>query len=372
MSLAERHQGPERGLRLVVVVGMHRSGTSVIARGLRVLGVDLGDRLLPPASDNDKGFWEDIDVVALNEEVLRSFGLEWHTLRPVPGEELPLLPAEYLARGAALLGNKLETAACFGFKDPRTARLLPFWREVFGRLPVELGYVIACRNPVSVANSLSKRDGMEVGKAYSLWLDHMLSCLTQTAGQRRVVVDYDRFLADPEGQLRRLATALKLDFDPEGESFAEFRSGFLEEALRHERHAVENLKREEKVPPGLADLYHLLLEMATDAVPADDAPKTEAVVAVIRQSSGFLGANHYLELCSGEPQALAEMLVERDMSITVLKQLLEGKDRGLVAFCNRRMWRMTALFHQGRWLWGEKGHSIFFRMKKWLGDSKWI
>jgi hypothetical protein len=58
--------------KMVVVLGMHRSGTSAITRGLLVMGVRLGDRLLPAVKgENDKGHWEDVDLNALNIEMLR-------------------------------------------------------------------------------------------------------------------------------------------------------------------------------------------------------------------------------------------------------------------------------------------------------------
>ncbi|PZR23698.1 MAG: sulfotransferase family protein, partial [Azospira oryzae] len=67
--------------KLVIVLGMHRSGTSAITRGLKVIGVELGDRLEPPAAGiNDKGYWEDMDLVALNVEMLDVCGRSWHSL----------------------------------------------------------------------------------------------------------------------------------------------------------------------------------------------------------------------------------------------------------------------------------------------------
>jgi hypothetical protein len=59
--------------RLIVVLGMHRSGTSALTRGLQVMGVTLGDRMMPPVEGNNaKGFWEDIDLNALNVEMLNA------------------------------------------------------------------------------------------------------------------------------------------------------------------------------------------------------------------------------------------------------------------------------------------------------------
>ena len=63
--------------RAIVVIGMHRSGTSAVARGLAALGVDLGDDFLDAQPENPTGYWEDRGIVELNERVLRRIGLKW-------------------------------------------------------------------------------------------------------------------------------------------------------------------------------------------------------------------------------------------------------------------------------------------------------
>ena len=70
--------------QLIVVLGMHRSGTSAITRGLKVLGVELGDKLIAAVEgDNSKGYWEDSDLNTLNIEMLYSIGSDWHNLTPI-------------------------------------------------------------------------------------------------------------------------------------------------------------------------------------------------------------------------------------------------------------------------------------------------
>jgi hypothetical protein len=54
--------------KIIVVLGMHRSGTSALTRGLSTLGVGLGDTLHPAGSDNPTGFWEDRDIIAFNNK----------------------------------------------------------------------------------------------------------------------------------------------------------------------------------------------------------------------------------------------------------------------------------------------------------------
>jgi len=74
--------------KLIVVLGMHRSGTSAITRGLQVLGVSLGDRMIPPVEDNNpKGFWEDMDLNALNIEMLSALDSDWCRVTPVNSNE---------------------------------------------------------------------------------------------------------------------------------------------------------------------------------------------------------------------------------------------------------------------------------------------
>ena len=57
--------------RLIVVLGMHRSGTSAITKSLELLGVGLGSELHPAGFDNPKGFWEDRDCLEINERLLK-------------------------------------------------------------------------------------------------------------------------------------------------------------------------------------------------------------------------------------------------------------------------------------------------------------
>ena len=259
--------------RIVVVLGMHRSGTSTIARALQVLGVDLGDNLLPPApGDNERGYWEDADVHALNMELLHALGHDWHTLEPVTREELEGPVAQsYRARAAEILAAKVQRTGCFGLKDPRISRLIPFWKRVFEDVGVEPSYAVVSRTPLSVARSLAKRDGFDPAKSHYLWLDHMTTSLAQSAGARRVVVDYDSFMDDVASQLRRLGRGLDLAFDESSSAFREFRDGFVTESMRHTRFSLEDLRADPAVPRAVESLFEALQGMSADRVDPDGA-----------------------------------------------------------------------------------------------------
>ena len=110
--------------KLIVVLGMHRSGTSAITRGLKVLGVELGDNFLPPgANDNVKGYWEDLDLYTLNVEMLRFIGRDWYNLIPIQSDDIEVLRKKgFFPRAVALLLQKTGDSPVFGFKDPRVAK----------------------------------------------------------------------------------------------------------------------------------------------------------------------------------------------------------------------------------------------------------
>jgi hypothetical protein len=221
---------------LIVVLGMHRSGTSVLTRGLKVLDVALGENLMPEHEPtNPKGFFEDIDVNELNEELLCHLGLKWDSLCDLTSIDIQSLDLQDLSQRAKnLLTDKMkEATGVFAVKNPRLCILLPFWMPLFEELNLDVSYIIAHRHPTSVAHSLQKRDSFTLQKGYILWYRHMLSSLRETESQKRIVVSYDSLLENPESELKRISVFLKKDFDISSNSLNEYKEEFLDLSLRH-------------------------------------------------------------------------------------------------------------------------------------------
>src|SRR5687768_10876900 len=122
-------------VRIVLVVGMHRAGTSPLTRGLAAIGVELGDNLLPPAVDNPKGFWENRVIVDLNERLLRSLDYSWSSYG-LAEIDIPALTKanQFFFEVVQRIREHTSRYPVWGFKDPRSARLLPFWQSVFQHL----------------------------------------------------------------------------------------------------------------------------------------------------------------------------------------------------------------------------------------------
>jgi len=254
---------------VIVVLGMHRSGTSAVTRGLAVLGVELGDNLMRPNADNPRGYWENKDIVSLNILVLETLGIKWNSLSPVPPSrwQAPLV-RELEARAAGIIRRNSQSYPRWGFKDPRTLRLLPFWVEAFQQAGISPKYLLVVRNPVSVARSLYQRDGIAPEQSYLLWSANLVPHLAQTRGSLSCVVDYDLLMDDPVFQLKRMAAQLALPVNRAGtaEKMQEYAQRFLSAGLRHSRHTGEDLDHDPAADPLTRAAYPWLARLARDEI----------------------------------------------------------------------------------------------------------
>ncbi len=195
---------------LAVVLGMHRSGTSLLARSLKVFGADLGDRLLNRCDTfNEKGYWEDRDVLQLNIAALAELGKSWNAVEPISAQDVDRL----YDRGFGKQALEVLKAGCanrplFAVKEPRITRLLPFWNRVFEELGVRVHRIFAYRNPYGVARSLERRDRMPSTQALLLWLSYNHFALKELDLGHCCLVGYESFLQTPEEHLDRLGAFL--------------------------------------------------------------------------------------------------------------------------------------------------------------------
>ena len=199
-----------RSRRAVVVLGMHRSGTSAVAGCLHRLGVDFGPRLMPATGDNPRGYYEHIDIVNLHDRLLLALGGSWDETRPLPPDWWldDTLTGSYRAELLNLLRRDLSTAPLWGLKDPRLCRLLPWWEPVWAATETQPLFVIVRRHPSEVAASLARREGFSTAKSHLLWLLHLVEAERWTRAGQRVFIDFQDFLADWQTALEPVRTAL--------------------------------------------------------------------------------------------------------------------------------------------------------------------
>lgn len=257
--------------RAVLVLGMHRSGTSALARGLQMLGVYLGNNFLKPQPDNPTGYWEDQTICDLNERLLAILGLRWEDVALIDNARWHESEVEALrAEAVNYLRSQFLSHPLWGFKDPRTIRLLPFWRSAFHGLEVDDRYLVVIRNPLSVALSLSQRQAMDAKTAHLLWLVYVLPYLSEIANRPFIVTDYDLVMANPRRQLERIAYRLTIQLDDANKSGIEqFAGHFLDSTLRHSIFNESDFDTKLKLRPLTREAYLWLRRLATDQIGAD-------------------------------------------------------------------------------------------------------
>lgn len=251
--------------KVILVAGMHRSGTSALTHGLEVLGCTLGANLLGPiAGDNDKGFFEDLDLQSFNDTLLAALGRRWDTPDPITSHT-PVMTQPAIDYARMLVASKAVTDAPFAFKDPRMSLLMPFWSLALADYD-EVGLAIALRNPLSVAASLERRNGIPIETGLRLWMMHNLALLSQApTSWRKVVVDYDFLVQRPRSQLVRMMDAFSLPIIGDA---VEYCDQFLDADLRHAKHSPSDLAT---VDRGIAHTYAVMRLMAADRVPVESA-----------------------------------------------------------------------------------------------------
>ena len=218
----------------VVVLGMHRSGTSALAGVLARLGCDLPEEIMPAHEFNPKGFYESLKAYNLNNAILAAGGSSWDDWQSFnPAWVSSPLSAEFRERGGKVLEEEYGDSSLFLLKDPRICRLLPFWQQLFDAQQIQPTYVLTHRNPLEVARSLQKREGWPMAAGLLLWLRHVLDAEVGTRGMQRCFTSYDRLLTDWTGTMEMILSRTGLVLPHACADVAGEVESFLSASLRH-------------------------------------------------------------------------------------------------------------------------------------------
>ena len=190
----------------LVVLGMHRSGTSAIAGVLRLCGAWVGeDAALTAANiENPKGFWERRDVRKVCDALLHSAGADWWKVAGLNLEAIPHAILSEQRRRFAEVVSELREHDPWVVKEPRLCLLLPLLRDYLdGAVCVHV-----FRNPLEVARSLQRRNGFSIAAGMALWETYNRHALKASWPMPRVMVGYGALMRDPEEAIDRLVARL--------------------------------------------------------------------------------------------------------------------------------------------------------------------
>jgi len=175
----------------------------MVARFLKLCGLDLGPTkdLLGADSGNALGHFEHAGFHRIDEALLAHFGGSWDNppeLKPGWERDSSLV---HLAEEAKRLIGRFAESALWGWKEPRSTLLLPFWKSFIPGLR----FVICVRSPLDVARSLEKRDGISIGAGVYLWNWYLQAAIHDTESCPRTFTFYEDFFKDPIAEITRVA-----------------------------------------------------------------------------------------------------------------------------------------------------------------------
>lgn len=248
----------------ILIVGMHRSGTSAVARVTSILGAALPKRVLGPREGNPTGHWEPLELVNLHDRLLAAASSAWFDVRkfdPTKIDDRGWI--QFNIEFVRLIQEEYEAAACFVIKDPRVCRLVPVWRKVLDAARIRPAIVIPYRHPLEVALSLRDRDGMDVNYAALLWLRHVLDAERDTRDLARAFISFDSLLDDWRSGMAAVRHGCGIDLDIASPAAGEAVDRFLSRELRHHVNHAANIvlspdlrRLAEKVHAALEQLRH--------------------------------------------------------------------------------------------------------------------
>ena len=203
--------------RCVLVLGMHRSGTSALTNLLQLLGAAGPRQPMPATDDNPDGYGESRPIVQFNNRLLESAGTRWNQEDPIPAAWFTA-PDRAADRDTArrLLAEEFPAAGTFVLKDPRLCRLSPFWRSVLEHAEIPVAAVLMLRDPLEVARSLAARAGspqfrpaaiVAAERSLLLWMRHVIDAERGSRGLMRHAVDYAALLGDWRATVAPLVSA---------------------------------------------------------------------------------------------------------------------------------------------------------------------
>jgi hypothetical protein len=209
---------PDARSKPLVIVGMHRSGTSLTASLLASAGLHLGDRLLGAHTGNPLGHFEDLGFLEFHVRALRGIGDDENGYS---AKAVSRLPPDMIVAADKLLADRRASGRLWGWKDPRTCLFLDFWHA---RAP-ESHYLFVFRNPADVADSLFRRGDWRFVHdpmlALEIWRDYnkLVVDFVSRHSTRCLVVEIGDVFSNPQGLVSRIRTEFGLPLASPGMVF---------------------------------------------------------------------------------------------------------------------------------------------------------
>ena len=275
----------------ILVLGMHRSGTSALAGVIDAMGAAGPKTLLPPHDDNPRGFFESLPLVIAHEEMLASAGSCWHDWRQLNPQYIHSRAAErHRQKIKALLIDEFGDESSISIRDPRICRFVPFMSSILAEMNISPVAFLPLRNPLEVAYSLKRRDDIAIPKSLLLWLRHVLEAEYHSRHMPRCFLPFENLLIDWRYHMDRAAEKTGVIWPARSDCSDIKIERFLTMDLHHERSTLEDMQNHPNITSLVRATYDILTAIAAHGEDKDLLDQLDLVRTKFDEGCEIFGA----------------------------------------------------------------------------------
>ncbi|TPM37560.1 hypothetical protein [Mesorhizobium sp. B2-3-4] len=341
----------------IMVLGMHRSGTSALTRAISLLGAELPKNMLGANPTNPAGHWEPVRLMELHDRMLGEAGSSWDDWRSFDPNDLGAARLRfYKAEIARLIDEEYGSAPLFVMKEPRISRFVPLYAEILESMRVDVRYVLTERNPLAVIASLEKRGSFTYAFSALLWLRHELEAECATRGKPRVFLSYENMIDGWRSGVERMTETLQIEWPRPINDAQTALSTHFSAAHQHHVASRARLEADQRMTKWVKDTYSALMALERNPNDATATAQLDAVRDAFDCASPVFGEAFFPEMrvrsvMDAEKRAQLQHLVaiqapEIDRQTAELERLrreIENRDADIAKLRDSRLTEAEAL-----------------------------
>jgi len=242
--------------KCIIVLGMHRSGTSVLSNLVSLMGCHIGRTdTMPKRADNPKGFFENYKIYKFNQNLLEENNVSWDeysfTVKDIHKNQF----RNYVEQAKVIIQEEFNYVNLFFIKDPRMCLLFPIWEAALEELNIETKCILSYRSILEVSLSLEKRNQFSLVKSMMIWSHYFFQSELNSRSKERILIRFNQDYENIEALLKTLSQFIGVDLDAEIKKTAK---ETYSKKLVH--HSIKEQNLSDDIPSYLKSLIKLISE----------------------------------------------------------------------------------------------------------------
>lgn len=306
----------------ILVLGMHRSGTSAITRVLSYMGAALPQNILGANEGNKTGHWEPKRLIAIHDELLSELDSSWDDWLSINLNKLPQERRRYYKNQIqTIIQEEYGPASLFVLKDPRVCKILSFYSELLKEINVEIKIVAQFRNPLDVMDSLQTRNRMLSSDAALLWLQYILTSEKDSRNLDRVFVKYDDVVNDWKACHEAIVNSLDVPWLYTLDEIESQVDQFINPKHCHHSHKDEEILFDPLLRLWVGEAYNALLVLQKNPISQNAQKHLDDIAEEFEKASPMLA-----QIKSSLTQSYESVIAETEQQVAETKQQIAERE----------------------------------------------